>query len=97
VSAMWGSLGQEMPLRADQRVPKRLWKPRSGKMKISVPLDDWELNFLIDLLGPEQDMAPRTLKLYRTLKSTHVPTIRIDRPLQTRDQTPRGRKSRPIA
>jgi hypothetical protein len=39
-----------------------------SRMKISVPLDDWELNFLIDLLGPPEDMSPRTLKLYRTLK-----------------------------
>jgi hypothetical protein len=45
-------------------------------MKISVPLDDWELDFLIDLLGPAEDMAPRTKKLYRTLMGTRVPTLR---------------------
>jgi hypothetical protein len=46
-----------------------------SRMKIPVPLDDWELNFLIDLLGPPEDMSPRTLKLYRTLKGTRLPSL----------------------
>lgn len=48
---------------------------RERDATLDVPLDDWELNFLIDLLGPPTDMAPRTRKLYRKLKSTRLPAL----------------------
>lgn len=47
---------------------------------MEVPLDEWELDFLIDLLGPASDMAPKTHKLYRKLKSTRLPALHNQSP-----------------